>query len=117
MQSYDFKGWVYCNPDGFLIESSGHKHDYTELITDATQINIYLPQGLSYTEYYPEYCDYHKVYNNKTGFTKLRIINLMYETVMSAINEKYELEGLKHLAITGFNFNKATSSIYIQTSS
>jgi len=99
----------------FSSKIVGPKSDYTELITITNQITIYLPQGLCWRELCPNYETFNRVYHSNTGFTKLRILNLIYETMRAGIEYKYD--SLDQLAVDGFKFDETTSSVYVMTSS
>jgi len=108
MQSYSVNGWVPLNfnHEFVILNSDMDIDDYTKLITSDKEITINFKDVCSQT------------HTNENGFTKLKLIHLIYDMLKKIDNDIYNNgNSFVDMVFDGFTYDPLTSSIDIQTSS
>ena len=104
MQHYSVSGWVPLNFEHeFIILNSEMDIDgYTKVITHDKQITIKFRD------------QYSQMYTSDNGFTKIKLIHLMYGMLKEMDDNKGTLVDL---VLDGFTYDPVASIVDIQTSS
>lgn len=108
MQSYSVNGWVPLNfnHEFVILNSDMDIDDYTKLITSDKEIKIKFKDVYSQT------------HTSENGFTKLKLIHLVYDMLKNVDSEIYNNENsFADMVFDGFTYDPLTSTMDIQTSS
>ena len=107
---YEFKGRVPLTLNGFSIIDKDDSYNYEELIIPNKEIKICLPIHVNSVE------PTHHVYatlTSESGFTKLKIMQLIYETMTDLINGICKgTNPFECSSITSFEFERLTKTIH-----